>query len=63
VRTLKLLVIVILLAAAVVVMSRSPRGVEFQKQYAINRECCDFSMMQAATLSALDDGRPVAPPA
>ena len=33
-------------------MARSPRGVEFQEQYAINRECCDLSMMQAATLSA-----------
>ena len=51
-RILKLLVIVILLAAATTVMARSPRGVEFQKQYSINRECCDLSIVQAAMLSA-----------
>jgi FkbM family methyltransferase len=52
VRILKFLVIVILLAAAVIVMARSPRGVEFQEQYAVNRQCCDLSVMQAAMLSA-----------
>lgn len=51
-RILKFLVVVILFAAAVIVMARSPRGVEFQKQYSINRECCDLSMTQAAMLSA-----------
>lgn len=51
-RILKLLVVVILLGATVVVVARSPRGVEFQKQYALNRECCDLSAGQAAMLSA-----------
>ena len=52
VRLLKLLAIVILTAASLFVMARSPRGVEFQEQYGLNRECCDLSMVQAATLSA-----------
>jgi FkbM family methyltransferase len=52
VRLLKLLAILILTAAALFVMARSPRGVEFQKQYELNRECCDLSMVQAATLAA-----------
>jgi FkbM family methyltransferase len=51
VRTLKRIVIVVLIAAALFVMARSPRGVEFQKQYALNRACCDLSMLQAATLA------------
>ena len=52
VRLLKLVAILILTAAALFVMARSPRGVEFQEQYGLNRECCDLSMVQAATLSA-----------
>jgi FkbM family methyltransferase len=52
VRLVKLLVILILLAAALLVMARSSRGVEFQQQYALNRECCDLSVVQAAMLSA-----------
>ena len=52
VRLLKLLAILILTAAALFVMARSPRGVEFQKEYGLNRECCDLSMVQAATLAA-----------
>jgi FkbM family methyltransferase len=51
VRFLKLLVILILLVAALFVMARSPRGVEFQEQYALNRECCDLSIVQAAMLA------------
>jgi FkbM family methyltransferase len=51
VRILKLLVIFLLIAVALFVMARSPRGVEFQKQYALNRACCDLSMLQAATLA------------
>src|SRR5687768_6446641 len=33
-------------------MARSPRGVEFQKEYALNRDCCHLSALQAALLSA-----------
>ena len=51
VRLLKFGVIFILLVAALFVIARSPRGIEFQKQYALNRECCDLSVMQAAMLS------------
>ena len=33
-------------------MARSPRGVEARKQFALNRECCDFSLLAGAA----DDG-------
>ena len=52
VKLLKALVVLIGVVAAIVVMARSPRGVEFREQYAVNRECCDLSILQAATLSA-----------
>lgn len=52
VKLLKALVVLIGVVAAIVVMARSPRGVEFREQFAVNRECCDLSMLQAATLSA-----------
>jgi FkbM family methyltransferase len=51
VKLLKILAIVIAVAIAVAVMARSPRGVEFQKQYELNRVCCDLSMTQAAMLA------------
>jgi FkbM family methyltransferase len=51
-RILKFLLVILMLGAAIVVVARSPRGVEFQKEYALNRECCDLSAMQAALLSA-----------
>lgn len=51
VRPIKFLVIFILVVAALFVMARSPRGVEFQEQYALNRECCELSLLQAATLA------------
>ena len=52
VRLLKLLAIFILIAGALFVMARSPRGVEFRDQYALNRACCDLSIVQSATLAA-----------
>lgn len=50
-RSLKLLAILIFGAAALFVTARSPRGVEFQKQYELNRVCCDLSITQAAMLA------------
>jgi FkbM family methyltransferase len=52
VRLLKLFIIVAFVAGALFVIGRSPRGVEFQKQYELNRVCCDLSMVQAAMLAA-----------
>ena len=52
VRSLKVFIVFTLVAAAAYLMARSPRGVEFQKQYAANRECCDLSIVQAAMLSS-----------
>src|SRR5688572_11149426 len=49
---IKRLVIVVLVVAAVLVMARSPRGVEARKQFALNRACCDFSLLQAARMTA-----------
>jgi FkbM family methyltransferase len=49
---LKRLVPFILLAAALFVMARSPRAIEIRKQLAINRECCNFSLAQALSLTA-----------
>jgi FkbM family methyltransferase len=52
VRIIKLLVILILSAAALFVMARSPRAIEFRKEFMTNRACCDLSLVQALTLSA-----------
>jgi hypothetical protein len=42
----KRLVVLLFIVIAVFVAARSPRGIEAGKQYAINRECCDFSLAQ-----------------
>lgn len=49
---MKKIVVLVMVAAALFVMARSPRYVEFRKQYDVNRVCCDFSFVQAVTLSA-----------
>jgi FkbM family methyltransferase len=49
---LKRLVVVGLVLGAIVVMASSPRGIEARKQFAINRACCDFNIVQALRLTA-----------
>lgn len=49
---LKRLVVLALVCAAIIVMAISPRGVEARKQFAINRQCCDFSLSQALRMTA-----------
>ena len=51
-KTLKPLLILVLSAAAVVVMAVSPRGVEARRQFQINRQCCDLSLLQTLRLTA-----------
>ena len=48
----KRLVILVFLCAAIFVMAISPRGVEARKQLAVNRQCCDFSLLQALRMTA-----------
>ena len=43
---------VVLVAGAAVVMARSPRGLEIRRQLAVNRECCDLSLLQTLRLTA-----------
>ena len=49
---LKRLIVVVLVVAALIVMARSPRGVEALEQFAVNRECCDFNLIQALRMTA-----------
>jgi hypothetical protein len=49
---IKRLVIAALVVAAVVVLARSPRAVASRKQFALNRECCDFSLLQMLRMTA-----------
>jgi FkbM family methyltransferase len=49
---LKRLVVLAFLSIAIVVMAISPRGVEARKQLAVNRQCCDFSLLQAVRMTA-----------
>ena len=49
---IKRLVIVTLVLAAVFVAARSPRGVEARKQFAVNRACCDFNLLQTLRMTA-----------
>jgi FkbM family methyltransferase len=49
---LKRLVVLALVCAAIFVMAISPRGVEARKQLAVNRQCCDFSLLQALRMTA-----------
>jgi len=49
---IKRLATLVLIVAAVALIARSPRGVEAHKQFALNRECCDFSVLQALRMTA-----------
>ena len=49
---LKRLVILVFICVAVLVMAISPRGVEARKQFAVNRQCCDFSLLQTLRMTA-----------
>ena len=49
---IKRLVIAIMVLAAVFVAARSPRGIEARKQFAVNRACCDFSLLQTLRMTA-----------
>jgi hypothetical protein len=44
----RIVVVLVALTAGVAVIARSPRAVEARKQFALNRACCDLSLMQAA---------------
>jgi FkbM family methyltransferase len=46
------LVVLVLVLAAFFIMASGPRGVEARKQFAVNRECCDFSLWQALRMTA-----------
>ena len=48
---IKRLVIAMLVMAAVLVMARSPRGIEARKQFVLNRQCCDFSLLQSLRMT------------
>ena len=49
---IKRLVVAMLVLAAVFVAARSPRGIEARKQFAVNRACCDFSLLQTLRMTA-----------
>src|SRR6188474_3433390 len=49
---IKRLAIAVLVVAALFVIARSPRALEARKQFALNRECCDFSLLQALRMTA-----------
>ena len=49
---IKRLAIAVLVVAALLIIARSPRGLEARKQFALNRECCDFNLVQALRMTA-----------
>ena len=49
---IKRLAIAVLVVAALFVIARSPRALEARKQFALNRECCDFNLIQALRMTA-----------
>ena len=49
---IKRLVVLVSIVVALVVITRSPRYIEARKQFDVNRECCDLSLMQALRLTA-----------
>jgi len=49
---MKRVLIAALTIAAATVMAISPRGVEIRKEFAANRVCCDFSLLQVLRLTA-----------
>jgi len=46
------IVILVFVCAAILVAAISPRGREARKQLAVNRQCCDFSLLQALRMTA-----------
>ena len=48
---MKRLVILMLVIGAIALLAASPRATEIRKQLATNRECCDFSLAQALSLT------------
>jgi len=44
----RIVVVLVVLIAGAAVIAQSPRAVEARKQFALDRECCDLSFMQAA---------------
>jgi hypothetical protein len=48
---IKRVLVLAFVVGALYVMAVSPRGVEIRKQYDANRACCDFSLMQALSLT------------
>jgi FkbM family methyltransferase len=51
---IKRLVIAGLVVAAVLLIARSPRAIEARKQFALNRECCGFTLLQALRMTGLE---------
>jgi FkbM family methyltransferase len=51
VKLLKIALVLAFTVGALAIMARSPRAVEFRKQYDLNRVCCDLSPVQAVALS------------
>lgn len=47
----RFLIALVVIAVAVAAIARSPRGIDARRQLAINRQCCDFSMAQALTVT------------
>ena len=48
----KRLLVVVFIVIAIVVGAVSPRGMEIRRQFAINRGCCDFSLLQTLRMTA-----------
>jgi len=49
---IKRVLVLVFIVIAVALMARSPRGLEIRKQFAINRECCGFSLLQTLRMTA-----------
>jgi len=49
---IKRLLVLVFVVVAVALMARSPRGLEIRKQFAVNRECCGFSLAQTLRMTA-----------
>src|SRR5690242_19138199 len=48
----RILIVFALVLAGLALVSRSPRGVEARKQFALDRECCDLSIFKAIKATA-----------
>jgi len=49
---IKRVLVLVFIVIAVALMARSPRGLEIRKQFAINRECCGFSLLQTLRMTS-----------